>query len=51
MKQFIAAALAAASIGAQANMCGFPPFPPIGMTYVCVCNATGTSCHWVLVSK
>lgn len=36
---------------ASATQCGYPPYPPYGMEYVCVCNSAGLNCHWILVSK
>ena len=49
----IALALAAASAFSQAKTyyCGYPPFAPYGMYYVCVCDANGNNCQWVLVQK
>jgi hypothetical protein len=52
MKTIITAALLAFTTLAQANTaCGFPPFPPFGMVYVCVCDRNMQNCQWVLVSK
>jgi hypothetical protein len=52
MKTLIASLLLSLSGLAHANTaCGFPPFPPFGMTYMCLCNAQGQNCQWVLVSK
>lgn len=52
MKAALIALLLTLGVGAHANTaCGFPPFPPFGMTYLCLCNAQGQNCQWVLVSK
>jgi len=31
--------------------CGLPPIAPVGMYYVCLCDAGGNNCNLVLVSK
>lgn len=41
------AVLVAALARAQTPLCGFPPFPPYGCEYTCVCDAL--TCHWVLI--
>jgi len=51
MKKLIILLTLVASSAANATMCGYPPFPPFGMEYVCVCDRNGANCHWILVSK
>jgi len=50
MKRITLAILAIAfSSVTFASGCGYPPYPPTGCHYVCMCDNLGNNCRFVLI--